>query len=272
MLADGVVTDLDGTFWGTDTTVHPATLAGVARLDADDLPLLIATGRRARSALVGLQAVGLDDRPGILMNGALARHDLRGESFLVEPIDTSDALHVWEAFDNVGLEPIVYIDHPETDMLVGARPAAGNAYLQSAPGVRWTDELRNELIEHPVIGFGAFGYPEAQLRLVAEEINGFGSATAILAKSLLEGDHGLMIQGAGVDKQTGIEAWCDSQGIDPSRIAAVGDGENDRLMLEAAAIAIVPTNAPEEIRALADVEIAPNEEGGWFDVPGIVGL
>ena len=272
MLADALVTDLDGTFWGTDTSVHPASMEAVEAFDDADVPFVIATGRRARSALAGLTRSGLDDRPGILMNGALARHRLHGDSFLVEPIDPEDALRVWSAFASVDLEPIVYIDHPETDMIVGDAPAAGESYLSSAPGVRRSDDLFDELQHRAVIGFGAFGFPEGRLRLVADQINGSGSATAILGRSLLEGDHGLMIQGAGIDKQTGIEAWCRATGVDVDRIAAVGDGENDRLMLESAAIAIVPTNAPAEIRALADHEIAPNEDGGWSDVPKILGL
>jgi len=43
-------------------------------------------------------------------------------------------------------------------------------------------------------------------------------------------------------------------------------------MLRAAAIAIVPSNASDEILELADVVIAPNEEGGWEQIPEILGL
>jgi len=272
MLVDAVVTDLDGTFWGTDMAIHGATHAAVDKLDRAELPLLIATGRRAAGALIGLSAAGLHNRPGILMNGALVRHQLAGESFAVETIKPADAIAVWRAFEAAHLEPLVYIDHPREDLLVGPNAAGDAEVLSRAPGIRRTAGLIDELADQAVIGFGAFGYSQERLRPIADEINRAGSATAIVGESLLEGDHGLMVQGAGVDKQTGIEAWCDQTGIDPSRIAAVGDGANDVMMLEAAAVAIVPKSAPTEIRALADYEIAPNEAGGWFEVIEILGL
>ena len=43
-------------------------------------------------------------------------------------------------------------------------------------------------------------------------------------------------------------------------------------MLEAAKIAIVPENAPPEIIELADATIPANEEGGWEQLPAILGL
>ena len=51
MLISAFVSDLDGTMWSTDMSMHPETLAVVSILENADIPLVIATGRRAQSAL-----------------------------------------------------------------------------------------------------------------------------------------------------------------------------------------------------------------------------
>ena len=272
MLISAFVSDLDGTMWSTDMSMHPETLAVVPLLENADIPLLIATGRRAQSALIGLAMNGLDRLPGILMNGALARDSLRGESFLSETIAPADARSVLIAFLELGLEPVVYIDHPEVDMIVGSDPAASPTYVANAPGVRTTIDLETVVDEDPVIGFGAFGFPRAVLDAIAKAIDSAESASAIVAESLYEGDHGLMIQGLGVDKITGISAWCRRHGVDETRLAVIGDGANDIGMLSAAAFAIVPANAPDDVRAIADHVIPPADEGGWSEIGRMLNL
>lgn len=267
-----VVTDLDGTFWTTAITLHPATVDAVAALDAADVGLVIATGRRAQGALVGLRSMELSDRHGIFMNGALVRKRLDGPSFHVDPIPTADALKTIELFGHVGLEPLLYVDHPELDMVATPNAAAGDKFIASAPGVRRVDEITPVIENSEVTGFGAFGYPRSLLDELAAEIHQSGCASAIVSGSLFEGDHGIMVQGRNVDKATGL-AHMETEGmLDLDSTAAVGDGHNDLGMLRAAALAIVPSNAAPEVREVADVLIPPNEEGGWEQIPSIIGL
>ena len=272
MQIDAVITDLDGTFWASDMSVHDSTRDAVSAMDRHGIPFVIATGRRARGALAGLSLSGYHDRPGILMNGALVRERLDGPSFVVERIDAGPARQVLDAFLRRGLEPIAYVDDDDFDMLIGDRPAAGGDYVSTAPGIRRVADLGAELARCDVIGFGAFGYDLDDLAPIADDINSVGSATAILGRSLIEGGHSLMVQAAGIDKQTGIEAWCERAGVSPTRLAVLGDAGNDELMLRSAAVAIVPNDAPAEIQALADHVIDPADVGGWRDVPELLGL
>jgi len=272
MHVDALITDLDGTFWAPSMDIHPESMAVVRALDDRDVPFVVATGRRAQGALKGLTPAGLHNRPAILMNGALARDTLAGESFLVDGISPEHSTELLKVFREAELEPVAYIDHPTTDMLVGPGSAAGDAYLASAIGYERVGSLDESLADAPVIGFGAFGYPYDLLSPIADRINNEALATAIIGVSHFEGDHGIMIQAHEVDKWTGIEAWCERARIDPARLAVVGDGHNDIEMLRGAKIAIVPSNAPEEIRALADAIIEPNEQGGWEQIPSIVGM
>ncbi|MFT7475204.1 MAG: Cof subfamily protein (haloacid dehalogenase superfamily) [Verrucomicrobiales bacterium] len=272
MLIDALITDLDGTFWSPGMEVHQRALEVVGQLDARDIPFVIATGRRALGAIHGLEPAGLADRPAILMNGALARDNLRGPSFLVDAIPTERAVDVLSAFRRGGLEPVAYVDDASADMLVGPGSSHGGAYLAKAVGFSRVNSLDDAIEGATVIGFGAFGHSYELLEPIANRINDEALATAIIGVSHFEGDHGIMIQEHEVDKQTGIEAWCARANIDVSRLAVVGDGHNDIEMLRAAKIAIVPSNAPEEIRKLANAIIPPNEEGGWEQIPSIIGL
>ena len=272
MHVDALITDLDGTFWSPTMEIHPESMAVVSALDDCDVPFVVATGRRAQGALKGLVPVGLHNRPAILMNGALARDTLAGDSFLVDGISYEQANEILGVFRSVDLEPVVYIDHPTTDMLVGPGSAAGEEYLASASGYERVESLDASLTDSSIIGFGAFGYAYELLAPIAEQVNGDALATAIIGVSHFEGDHGIMIQAHAVDKWTGITAWCERANVDLGRLAVVGDGHNDIDMLTGAKIAIVPSNAPDEIKALADAIIEPNEEGGWEQIPGILGM
>ena len=272
MTISALVTDLDGTFWSPEMTLHDASVQTVARLDEHGIPFVIATGRRAQSTLGGLGPLGLADRPAILMNGALARDRLDGPSFHRSLIAPKDAQRLREIFMSHGLEPLVYIDDLERDVLVAPSAAASEGYIGNAPGIHHVDDLAAAMAQAPVTGFGAFGYRSDFLTGIQSEIEREGLASAIISPSHYEQDHGLMVQGAGVDKATGLDALCVRHDIDRQNLAVVGDGLNDIGMLASAAIAIVPNNAPTEVQALAHAVIEPNELGGWKQIPEILGM
>lgn len=269
---EALVTDLDGTFWATDMSLHAASLETVARLDAAEVPFIIATGRRAQGAMSGIVPLGLQDRAAVLMNGALVRDRLDGPSFHQSAIPNHNALAIRNIFVAHDLEPLVYIDDPAEDLLAAPDASAGESFLGKAPGVRRVDDLVQAIEASTVIGFGAFGYTHEHLSLIQGEIEGRGLASVFISPSHIEGDQGIMVQGANVDKSTGLDALCERHGLDRTKLAVVGDGFNDFAMLRSAALAIVPNNAPPEIQAIADVVIEPNESGGWKVIPDIIGV
>lgn len=65
---DLVVTDLDGTLWDAGERIHSRTLAALHELEARGVPLLVATGRRPRSAAQVLAREGLRP-PAVLLDG-----------------------------------------------------------------------------------------------------------------------------------------------------------------------------------------------------------
>lgn len=66
----------------------------------------------------------------------------------------------------------------------------------------------------------------------------------------------------GTNKKTGVQFICDRYGIKAEEVIAMGDGKNDVPMLEYVGLAIVPSNANEVVKEIAD-EVLPisNTEG-----------
>ena len=217
MHVEAVFSDLDGTFWSPSMEIHPNSLAVVDALDDQRIPFIIATGRRARGAHHGLKEYGLGSRPAILMNGALVRSALDGETISVVEIDESQ--RVLEIFRTADLEPVVYVDHPVNDMVFGETIAASEAYLSTTVGYERVDDIDRAIADATVIGFGAFGFPLSLLEPIEAAINEAELATAVIGVSHLEGNHGIMVQAHKVDKQVGIEAWCEASGVDASQVA-----------------------------------------------------
>ena len=65
----------------------------------------------------------------------------------------------------------------------------------------------------------------------------------------------------GVDKGSGLFDLADALGIDHKDCYAVGDGENDVQMLQAAAIGFAPENGSDMAKQIADRIVRPNTDG-----------
>ena len=100
-----VVTDLDGTLWHTDDHVPDGVVAALAELAAREVPLLVATGRRATSARIPLERIGMAP-PAVVLNGALGLDLATGQRFHRAAYSTDEAIAVLAAFQGVGLEPV----------------------------------------------------------------------------------------------------------------------------------------------------------------------
>jgi hydroxymethylpyrimidine pyrophosphatase-like HAD family hydrolase len=64
----------------------------------------------------------------------------------------------------------------------------------------------------------------------------------------------------GVDKAAALAHLCAALGIQPSRVAAMGDGRNDLPLLAFAGIALAPGNAAAEVLRAADLVTSSNDD------------
>jgi hydroxymethylpyrimidine pyrophosphatase-like HAD family hydrolase len=258
-----VVTDLDGTLWDAQERIHERTLDALRTLERRGVPVLVATGRRKRSAAEALARESLQ-LPAVVLDGALGV-DLRTDTvFHSAAFEPHAAVAVLEAFAAAGMSPCVYVDRPEADVVVSDSPSTHPRHLQLLG--RWAvrGDLREVVATEPVLAIGVVGLPAQALLPVAAQLDGV-AATAV-TRDIILGSSTLIVRPRGISKWQGVEAFCRLHQLDPARVLALGDGENDVELLTAAAVACVVSDGCDAALALADHVIDPAAAGGWCKV------
>ena len=72
----------------------------------------------------------------------------------------------------------------------------------------------------------------------------------------------LMCLPRGVDKASGLRAILDEIGLDPRRVVAIGDGENDACLFAACGLGVAVANACDDLKAEADLVTLEREGEG----------
>jgi hydroxymethylpyrimidine pyrophosphatase-like HAD family hydrolase len=260
---DLVVTDLDGTLWGSDERIHARSLAALDTLADRRVPVLVATGRRLRSAARGLARGGARLPALVVLDGALGRHTLSGRVFHRAAFGREQAGAVLAAFDQSGLAPCVYVDRSDTEVVVGPEPSTNPRHLRSIGRHlgRETD-LAPVVEREPVLMFSVVGGDEDALVPFAERLPPEVAAAAV-TRDVVLGGASLTVRPPGISKWEGVVAWCADQGFDPGRVLAVGDGQNDLELLAEAKVACVVADGCAAALELADHVLEPADAGGW---------
>ena len=258
-----VVTDLDGTLWHTDDVVPDRTVAAVRELARREIPLLVATGRRVDSTRAPLARIGLAPA-AVVLNGALGLDLATDERFHRAPFPTQQAVAALAAFQAVGLDPVVYVDHPTYSAFVGQVPATNPEHLRALGASAATDDLTRVVAEETVLGFGMIGVPFSAAEAAQAAI---GDQVEVHVDRSIDfvGMASVTVAPLGQSKWDGVVAFCAACGLRPDRVMAVADGANDLELLREAAVSAVPAVAHAEALALADHVIGAAADGGWAD-------
>ena len=264
-----VVTDLDGTLSDAGERVHPRSVRAVRALADAGIPVLVATGRRPRTAAVVLEGAGLRG-PAVMLDGSIGR-DLRDDRPFHRVAFTKEAAATaLDAFSAHGFQPCLHVERPGVDIVVGEAPSTHPSHLaRAAPWVLRADPAE-VVVSEPVLSFTIVGGDPVLLGRVAAAIVGSGVGSASVTPDLMYGGATLQVRPHGVSKWSGVLAFCADQGLDPGRVLAVGDGANDVELLGAASIAcVVAGGAPDALRH-ADHIIGPPGAGGWAAILDLV--
>jgi len=266
---DLVVTDLDGTLWDGGQRLHERTRAAIRTLMSRRLPLLVATGRRSRSATDALANNGLAP-PAVLLDGALGRDLGDGRVFHDHGFAANDAMAVLAAFVEADLSPCIYVEQPDVDVVIDAQPSTCASHLRMIE--RWAsrEELGRAVETRPVYAFAISGLPARVLRPCAELVRGIGAACATVTRDVLHGGATLLVRPLGMSKWAGVVAYCAEQGLNADHVLAVGDGENDLELLASARVSCVPRDGCKAALGLADYVIEPAADGGWEQILDLV--
>lgn len=256
---DLVVTDLDRTLWSQDECIHDATLAALRALEERAIPVLVATGRRRRSAVEALARSGLH-LPAVVLDGAMGR-DRDGRAFFDAAFTADEAAAVLEGFRTVGLEPCLYLDRPDVEVMVGPRPSTHPLHMEHIGAWLGRGDLDEAVAREAVYAFAVIAGEPGRLREAATVID--GSGTSVITSNVFFPGSSITVRPPRVSKWEGVVAYCEDQGLDAAKVLAVGDGENDLELLGGAAVACVVEDGCDAALALADHVIGCASDGGW---------
>lgn len=268
---DLVVTDLDGTIWDGTGHAHPRTLRALRTLQAASIPVLVATGRSARSAWPVMEANGIE-LPAVLLDGAIGLDF--GATTPVYRYDFSPALaaQVLEIFDDLGVSPCINVDGPGRDIVIGEHPMTHPEYVRRLqPWVRDEDPWTAVRTLH-VLSFSLLGSDHSETAKLAAEVTARAPVSAALSPDRSFGGVHLSFRPLGVNKWAGVVEFCAHWGLDSGRVLAIGDADNDVELLEGAAFALVVADATPAALARADQVTAAAKDGGWAELLQFVGL
>jgi len=255
-----VVTDLDGTLWDGTETIHDSSLAAMRTVADRGFPLLVATGRRRNSAKAGLARAGLTP-PAVVLGGALGVDLATGEVFHRAGFRSAVAVEVLARFLAHGIEPCVYVDRPDADVVLGSDPGTHPEHVRALGPNAVRDDLARVVAEETVLAIGVAGLDEADLRVVADDLGAVAAGGVF--RDTFFGRSTFIAVPPGVSKWEGVVAFCARHDLDPTRVLAVGDAENDLELLAGAAIAVVVDDGHESALALAHHTIPAASQGGW---------
>lgn len=240
----------------------------VRELTSRGVTVLVATSRRPRVVRASLGSAGLS-LPAVLLDGAIGidfRTEERFHEALFEPTAAAATLG---AFRAVGLDPCIYVEDPDVDVLISDRPGTCAAYLTYVREVARVDDLETAVVARPVYGFSIMGLPRHRLEPVSRVLMEHGVQILLYADPAW-GDYTLLVNPPGVSKWSGVEAYCRVAGIECEEVLAVGDGDNDVAMLARAAIAVAVKGGTHSVLDIADHVIDPPNEHGWASLVDLV--
>jgi hydroxymethylpyrimidine pyrophosphatase-like HAD family hydrolase len=262
---DGVIrliaTDLDGTLWGPDMVVPPDHVEAIEELARRGITVVAATSRRPRVVRRSLWEAGLA-LPAVLVDGAIGIDFRTEERFHEAMFDPIDAVATLAGFRVSGLEPCVYVEDSNIDVVVSDAPSTCAAHLASLGNLATVADLDGVMMARSVYAFSVLGLTEERLRPVADLLFGSGMQVTLYAEPTY-GGFGLIVNPPGVSKWNGIDAYCRLAGIAADEVLAVGDGDNDVEMLNQAGVGVAVRGGTKRVLEAADHVIDPPSQRGW---------
>jgi len=259
-----VALDLDGTALDSRAELRPAVVDAVARARARGVRVVACTGRRYRTALPVIRALGLHG-PAVVQNGVVVRDSETGATLERRALPEALYAHVLDAYRRVGA-PLVYVDAPHTDFFyepIERAHAFQAEYLRDHGGSGTVVDDLAARPSVPVVMMSCMADGESLARVhaaLAREL-GRGARTHQIRNKNYRGDI-LEVVSPAAGKWSGVEWVCAREGIDPKEVLAIGDDANDAEMIERAGIGVAMANAVDAAKRVADHVVEGNDADG----------
>lgn len=246
--------DYDLTLTGSDRKVSAHTRETIRAVYAAGNFVTLASGRLGGSAKVARELFP-GDVPLILGNGGLVQSCTTGETLSETLMDEPTALTMLRWCRRRASAAIVY---GRSGIYTDRVNAASEMYAQRSSSTPLPLPSPEEVAHEGIYKILLLGLP-LTVRRAAKKLHSAPPQPVDCFASSLEA---LEIVPTGVNKAAGLARVAAILGIPREETIAIGDGENDISMLRWAGLGIAMANAPENVKAAADV-IAPacDEDG-----------
>ncbi len=251
--------DLDGTVLRRNLRITDKTVAALQSLREQGMRLVVATGRRFEGAREHAARLGFaDDDPVICYGGSMVRR-MNGETLLHRTLPKGLSIEVLEWAAQRDLHARVFVDgciitSPDTPAALEhlQRNAEPDVSVVDSPA----DWLRNGGEEPTKLVI--VDYPDDIGGWLREAQRAF-AGRLFVTRSL---PHYVEVGGLEGTKSKALGFLCERWGIEPERVLAFGDADNDIDMLRFAGRGVAVGGMTGEVREAADEVVPDVDEDG----------
>jgi 5-amino-6-(5-phospho-D-ribitylamino)uracil phosphatase len=259
-----LVIDIDGTLLNPDGKISAPTLAAVQAAQQAGIIVTLATARRYCNTMQIADELDLHI-PLILYDGAMIVEHPRGTILHRQTLAADIGQQAVNLLVRHGVQPVVHPDAGLNEQIWTGPADFDNLWLD-AYFTTFPDMMRRVPYEQLCAGHAdalrvvAFDSEETILR-VSPEI----AALDCSWTSIKRGNYGsaeLVVMDAGCSKASGMATLAEQFGLSLNQVMAIGDNNNDISMLQCAGWGVAMGQAPQAVKAAANVVTASNAGDG----------
>ncbi|MVB10638.1 5-amino-6-(5-phospho-D-ribitylamino)uracil phosphatase YcsE [Caprobacter fermentans] len=258
-----IALDMDGTVLKNDKTVSKRTMEALGKAAALGIQIVPATGRVAKT--VPEEMLRLPGVRYLLTSNGASVVDLTDRSVLYShPMTMEASLRIVRFFVSRGYFMEAYcggVSYANEGELPPLRKAglpeeffryidASQTFVSDLAGFLERNGIPLEKVNLPYV-------PALERGRLRREILAMGPYSVTSSGTI-----NLEINDRSASKGDGLRHLCETLGIDRKRVAAFGDGDNDRSMLKFAGLGVAMGNAEPDLFRDADYVTGTNEEDG----------
>lgn len=253
------VFDLDGTVLRRDLVISEKTVIAFDRLRERGMRLVVATGRRYEGAREHAGRLGFGGEDPVICYGGSMIRRMNGETLLHRTLPRDLGVEALEWAESRGLHTRIFMDDaiiasadPPLPFDRTPHPGEPRTSPVDSPAA-WLAENNVEPTKLVIVD-----QPQGVERWLREAQDAF-AGRLFVTRSL---PHYVEISSLEGTKSNALAVMCEHWEVDPKRVLAFGDADNDIDMLRFAGHGVAVGGMTEEVREVADALAPPVNEDG----------